>query len=1401
MWEDMMRGLLETEAASTKSQVKTVDGEAVGSPVRNVDADTLDIGGQRYRLKGFNAPETAKVQGGVFVPAQQAGDRTEQNVNEVARLGGYTNLVPVGKKDPYGRQVADQQDTAGNSLGDMVTALGLTEMNPYTSDTAAKDNGMIRAMSRIMPTMADADPMIRLAREEHERRVKEAGGNPLYIPKMVMADEAQYAAAKTMVGIQAVKEQIEEISRLEGILKDPGLRPDTRAKLEKQREEAKDKLFFAGTTPDFAGAVAIRKGDRTIMNQAKNQFSTSFDSAMLDLKKGFYGYLQMAGDANQWEWLAQKGREGVTTQKMLSGQLPDTLNSIRDIRTGGDTWDTITDAATYAGNLIAGTLPMMGMMAGAALASGVAAPTAAVAFMGSALPSAVVYSGQFYADQPDDKKNAALALSAGIGSAVLDRVGLEGIIKGGNIFSQIGRKEAVDAMLASAKAATAKEAEEMLMDASKKTIMELAGAGAEFAQKHYASKEAMLAGIRSIGTAAAGESVTETGQTLLELFATSGEIDPDLRYEKNFYNALVDAAIGGAVMGGGMHAGGVAIDMAQWGSAADAKRIYESNMNDAMAFQAQQKAFAEAGLPPGDPRGVTSVLDAISKVNAINLSQPIDELSDMTGKPGYWNGFLSVVKDPIRLLRSLADTTVRSLRKQNGELKFYLPILKSIMQTGVLPGDSYDGFRQRIIGEWSTTDAETLATQLKVPVSRVSQLLKEAWQTTWSNGGRIGGSPEADTLQHWKDEADGITAQAEELLRELGYDTSKFGSLNAVFVDATIDPKRIAQNEGRLINTMVANGSGMREARDAVQGLISGNPAVAGPAKAWMEAHGVFKDHTLNDLFEPNIFAAFENFKHRIATDAAQKIYLGDGGANLAKLLHLAKQSGEFGSEAEYLDAVQNTKDFYKIATGTYNTLENYPFIEKMVGWGVTATMLASLGKAALSSIPEIAMSTMGTSGPRVAEQLGVAVKEMFNELRSEINKGVSFTTASLGLSYARNTPNGRAHVELKKLDEEFDRLNSDPNTTQEQMDAFAKKVKKFHKKYMGRSLFERLGYNDSGYNTQAKFETNSANMKKTMQVFSSMIGLHAITNATRIATLSMAGDILNSKLTSLLAIPKEDRSRLFQTGVDMTKEQFYSLKEMQSWGIDVEKVLSIMDHMNSTDPATLDEMLESIASGSRERLPIDNPVQQLRDELMVGLRNMVDQRVTNPQTANLPKYYHDPRLRVFTAMTRFVGAMTSTILPRMYKDYIKDGSTGMRFQAFSTMAMSLVFAYMANILKDILAYGDDDNPYLKSNVKKVQRAMYGSGIVGRVESLIDTVAPLYGNKKADPAQAPFTYAYQSLRDASPPLSWSDRAVRAMYELGTGETESGTKKLVKSLPLVGSFPVVAQEASNLVKEK
>jgi hypothetical protein len=1419
-WDDMMAGLPKRDPSDPGSAVTTVDGEAVSSPVRNVDADTLAVGNKRYRLEGFNAPETAKFQGGVFIPAQVAGDRTQELVNQAAHLGGYTELKDTGRRN-NGRIVAKQVNAAGDTLGDALTALGITDVNAYSSLKAVGEKGVIQAMSRIMPSLANSDPMIRLAREEHEKRVVEQGGNPLFMPKLEMADEAQYAAVKTMVGTAAVAEQVKELERIEGYLADPSLTPSARKKLEGMLSDTKDKIFFAGTTPDVAGSVLNRQGDRTIMNQAHAQFSTSFDRAVMDMKKGFYGYAEMVGDGNGWEWLARKGRDGVLQQKVLAGSLPDTLGSIRDIKNNEDTWDTVTDAATYAGNLVAGTLPMLGMMAAATVGSGLVAG-GGVAAMLSALPSALSYSGQFYADQPDNKKNSALALSAGVSSAVLDRVGLEGIIKGGNIFSQVGREEAVNAMVQSGKFATKELAEEALKGASKTAIMEMTGFGAEFAAKHYASKEAKLAAIRQIGVATAGETVTETGQTLLELLATSGEIDPDMRYEKGFNEALLDAAIGGGIMGGAMSAGGSAIDLAQWGSAADAKKVFEGQYNDQMAFQAHQKALAQAGVPDGNPQGVVSVLHALTKVNDHIENHSVPELQDLEGKPGDWNGFKSLVSDPMRFFRGLAGTTVKNLRKSNGELKFYLPVLKSIMAPGVLPGDAFDGFRQRIVGELVTKDADSLAADLKVPTGQVGPLLRSAWQTHWSKNQRLtGGTAMEIALQGWKDEADAAVDKTKQLLTELGYDTSSISSMDAVFTDAAIDPKTIVRNEPRVASALVDAGLNVRQAREVVQALVSGNPVQMSAAKDEMVRRGIFRDPSLNDLFEPNIINSFESFKHRLATQASKDIYLGKDGKMLAKLLYLAGQAGEFGSESEMKDTVQNVQDFYKIASGTYQSLENYPNVEKILNWGVTATMLASLGKAALSSIPEIAMATMGTPGDKVHTQLKGMVDNLFVELRNDINKGVSFGTSSIGISYARNTPNQRALKELEGLEAEAERLNTDPDTTAEALEAHSKKVKKFHKKYMGRSLFERLGFNDSGYNTQARFETNSANMKRTMQVFASMIGLRAMTDATRIGTLSMASDIVNGKLTSLKAIPTADRGRRFTSGVDMTNEQYQSLKELQGWGMDVEKTLSILDLLTESDPVKMDEVVFDIMSskGYDSQKVIDTiddsdpvakdraaevvhaAVKQLEDEVMVTTRNMVNQRVMQPGVTNLPKYYHDPRLRVLTTMTRFVATMTANVLPRIYRDYIKDGSTGMRYQAFVTMAMAIVFAHMANQLKDVLAYGDDDNPYLKSNVKKAQRALYGSGLIGRGEALVDTFAPLYGFKKADPTEAPFTYAYQSVRNAAPPIGWSDRAVRAMYELGNGEAESGVKKLVKSLPLVGSFPVAATAAAELIKDK
>jgi len=1390
---------------STPSAVETVDGEAIGSPVRNVDADTLAIGDKRYRLQGFNAPETGKSQGGIFVPGQQATDTNQEIVNRVAQEGGFTNLVDTGERDRK-RIVARQEDSIGRSLGDVLIAAGLQDVGRFTENAVVREQRALSAFSKLMPDAANTDPILRIAREEHERKVKEAGGNPLYMPKMLMPAEAQYAAIKSMVGIKAVGEQIEEINRLEGILAKPDLREDTRAKLEGQLEEARDKLFIAGTTPDFVGGVQFRQGDRTMLNKAYDQFGAAWDRAILTTKKQFYGFGLQLGEAQGWDWLADKARSEVTTVKMQENLAPDILASLSQIDTENGSWKTITDTATFLTNMGAGMLPMIGVMAASAMAAPLVAGGATATALAT-LPAALLYSGGFYADQPEDKKNSALAISAGITSAVLEKMGLEGL-RGGNLFSKIGRDEVMAALVA--KGATKEAAEKMLKEATKKTLLEMAGGTAEFANKHYATKVARMHALGAVGMAAGKEAGTEGLQTIVEMMAGSGDIDFDQRYDKGFNQAIVDAMVGGGAMGGALKIGGTAIEMAQWHSLADAKRASDAALTDAMEFQRQQKELSKQGLKGGDPRGVISNLDAVQKIRGITVDGPNPlktTLAELEGNPGNWNGFLSIVTDPLRLYRTLASTTVRSLRKSNGELKFYLPILKSLMQGGVLPGDHYDGARQNIIGQWSTPSAEVLATNLKTDVRAASEKLRSAWQSTWSHGRTLAGNtPEEIELQNWKNEADRVSGNIKAMLADMGFDTSQFGGTDVVFEDAAIDTSKIRKNEELIVSKMMGQGSTRQNAEAAVAGIVSGDAKIAEPAKAEMSRYGVFRDPDLNHLFEPNIFSAFENFKHKVATAATQEVYLGRNGEVIAKLLQLAERNGEFeGNTAAYNDAVQNAKDWFRITTGNYNSLENYPFIEKVMNWGVTLTMLASLGKAAFSSIPEIAMSTLGTSGDKVRSQIGIAARTFAREIRSDMNSAASFTAGALAGSYARNHPNAAIQKDIEAAIEAQNAVMVDPNATPEAIRKASEALQAVYAKHLGRSLHERLGYNDSGYNTQARFETNTSNMKRTMQIFAAAIGLRAMTDATRIATSSMAADIFRVRIASLQAIPKEERSAVFTTGKGLTNEQYQSLKELMQYGVDVEGFLDALETLNGP---SFEEVLNRVGSAESDYIPQStqelNPTakaaQTLRENILTGVRNMVDSRVVNPQTANLPKYYHDPRLRPLTAMTRFIAGLTANILPRLYRDYIRDGNAGMRYQAFVTIGLAMAFAHIANIMKDLLSYGDDENPYLKTGVKQAQRAIYGSGALGRGEGIVDWVMPLYDFNNTSLLDNPLKYSYNSAKSAMPPVGWTDRTVRAMYNLSSGNTEQGVKQAVRSMPLVGSFPQAATVAAELTKE-
>jgi hypothetical protein len=1128
------------------------------------------------------------------------------------------------------------------------------------------------------------------------------------------------------------------------------------------------------------------------------------------------GLLEGIGNATGWKGLENWAKVNTWNHELGSQKRASTtgFGDVRKVWSEDDVnvWNGITTTTSALANTLAGSAPQMLLMM--------------TPFVGAPL-SAAAYVGDFYHKQGPDEKDFALAVGMGIPAAVLDKLGLDALLGSKFLTNAADRKLVVEALKAkSGDAMTDAAAEKILEQASKRTIMEFAGWSKDIASRQ-ATNWRGAAG-KAVGGGAIIEAGTETIQQALEILSqgkvdlTSMESILQQRFDKKTTDQLLDAAMGGAALGGTLRAVTSQIDHMAWMGVRDSLDRTALKLQEGQQLQTLLRR--EADMRGMDPKlvNVDTQLEQAA-YDAASLRTPVgeDSFSKLEGAAG---GLVSAAKrtlmDPVSLLRSLAETTIPSIFRPDGSVLLNKARIKAILAPGILTGDHYDGFRQRIVQAWNFPSQTAAATVLKVPTAVVNDLVKSGWDKAWKEGNMLApgevmhkGVDKSAELNDWWKLLQQRTGELNDLLNSRGLNPADYNTdPSTLFGLVAANPITLRNNRTRLVEAMMQRDSDMlaSDARGHVENLISPNPERARAGYEALDRLGIPTSPDFSDVFAADFYDSLENHKASVANAAARDKYIGRNGEVLARLIALADRHEEWASPKDRAETIKNLKDWVAITEGDYHSLQDRPTLQKGLAWWMTATMLAVMPKAMLSSIPEIAFASLGTDGPKVYSQFRKNTAELLKGLGDHLQEGASWAGNFMGLSMlARSDPDGRLQ---RKADNLWDEYNK-PSTTLEQKEKMLEEVNALYEKETGRSLHAMLGYADSGYNVQAKYELQDLKARRVMQMFVKIIGLQAHTDAVRVAALHMGADIMMTHLMNLQSAILSGKDPV-NNPLGLNQFEAESHRMLTSYGGDIGGMMKVMEDFRSATDADFDLLMKAFVFGDKpntnvfdsiadaqERAAIQERWPQMKqivtDNFSTVLRNMIDSKIANPQTSNMPKFIHDPRLRAVTVMMRFMTAFTANVLPNIYRNYIIDGSRQMRVQAATTIAASLALGVLANAMKDLISYGDDENPYLKGYIKETQRAIYAAGLLGNLQGPIDKFVPLYDfARKPDPnASLPEQAAmagWEAAKSSSAPLSWASNLLGGLRDVTLAKDDKqearGVSSLLKATPMLGGFP-------------
>ena len=280
--------------------------------------------------------------------------------------------------------------------------------------------------------------------------------------------------------------------------------------------------------------------------------------------------------------------------------------------------------------------------------------------------------------------------------------------------------------------------------------------------------------------------------------------------------------------------------------------------------------------------------------------------------------------------------------------------------------------------------------------------------------------------------------------------------------------------------------------------------------------------------------------------------------------------------------------------------------------------------------------------------------------------------------------------------------------------------------------------------------------------------------------------------LTSLTNIQRATRIAMAEDAVESWVDQAVLQK-----GVNNRLYTEAYENLSllGVDPEFMIKYKELYHGLEGSNLPADIREQQLKkleasynEQLEVAKGRFTDQAVAQPFKGNRPKFYNDPRLRMFTMFQGFISTFTANILPMLYGNLAgKNSLPATRVKTLQTMAAMIAFSFLAQNLKDFMKDKEEEE---EKEFKDFLRVLYGSGLLGTGERPLTALFPLYGETTSATGRAvgdfigrPFGDVVDAAISEAPALDYLDRGVDIFGDVVEDKTKNIGRKAASLTPL------------------